>query len=412
MDILKDKVLLCCLLVALMVTGFLFYKKLPLIIPPQGKIVIPEPSKVSEMAAKADKIHEMAIVGKLSQTPAGTPKKASDVEDISTVEITQKNVIAAETKAMDDALPVEPVSSLHPPPLPPSTPHLGSSSGAPQQVPSQAVVSPYADKLSSLQKSLNPNPDQIHIKKSRPRLGTNEWLVGPGAGADSMELEPVLKNVIDGDIVTVSPGVYEFSFSMIGGSVEIIGKEGVSFKFKKSFTPVMAKSISLRDIKLEFDPEDSYTTIMSPMLTLNLDNIRISEEVQTISLNRGVKIIVKNSHFSGTTFTFWDMAEAHFENCFFEKGRSFLSLYGSSKVKVNKSQLMNFSGNAITSHSYLTKFEAEQIKISSGTSAFFGKFSEENTSIRESEFKNLSYFTMQPETKIKCSICQKTNIKN
>lgn len=406
MDIFKDKVLLTCLIVAFLATGFLFFKKFSLIFPPQGE-TSQSPLK-SSLSDKADKIHKMAVEGNLPATTEKTAEAPStETEDLAKTESVHKSLIEADEKAMADAVPVEPVV-----PAPAPDPNTAAATQVPP--PKQGAF----DKVAALQNAgfgsgtPSQNTNQVMVKKSRPRMGKNEWLVGPGAGADSTDLEPILKNVSDGDIVTISPGVYEFSLSMVGGSVELHGREGVSLKFKKSFSPVMVNAIILKDVKLEIEPEDNFITIQSPRLKLTMDNVTITEEKQTISFNKGTTVEVKNSHFTGTTFAFWDMTQATFDNCFFEKGSTFISLYGSSKVKVNKSQLMNFSGNAISSHSYLTRFEAENLKVSTGTSAFFGKFTAENTNVRDSEFKSLSYFTMQPETKINCSICQKTNIKN
>jgi hypothetical protein len=69
--------------------------------------------------------------------------------------------------------------------------------------------------------------DKYPIVKIRPKSGKNEWRVGAGEEFDNNDLDTVVLNAIPGDVISISPGTYDFSFNRAFKKLQLIGEAGV-----------------------------------------------------------------------------------------------------------------------------------------------------------------------------------------
>lgn len=76
--------------------------------------------------------------------------------------------------------------------------------------------------------------DKYPIVKIRPKSGKNEWRVGAGEEFDNNDLDTVVLNAIPGDVISISPGTYDFSFNRAFKKLQLIGEAGVILEVKNN----------------------------------------------------------------------------------------------------------------------------------------------------------------------------------
>lgn len=391
MGIFKDRILLVFITLAVLTGGMLIVNNLSLLsYRPNSKPEAPVVDKaIADMADQIEKNTNLQ-----TYTPATIPAVQTTTTDDAALAAAEE----AKNKQIENDLKIDS------PPAPATAP--SPPTGAMQAAGKMAKAAP------AYNGTANVYGNQIPIKRSRPKLGANEWLVGPGAGADSTELTNILKNVVDGDIVTVSPGVYEFDQAEIPASkFEIHGSDGTILVFKKNYRKISSPKLLIKNVKLDFPAGETHVSINSNVSDMIFENVTINKPGFRLGFYDNTKVTFKNSSFFGTGLAFGNFTVGTFEKCFFEKSDSFITLYDHSKVFLNDTKMMTFTSSAIYTGSAFVEIKANNLRISNGFSAFSGKGQESNISIRDSEFKNLDYFTNQ-DMKVSCAACQKTNIKH
>jgi hypothetical protein len=250
--------------------------------------------------------------------------------------------------------------------------------------------------------------DKIQIKRPRPKLGKNEWHVGNETGADGAELGDILQNVVSGDVIILTSDDHELDLTKIQiEKLEIRGESHSRIKVQlKKFYSTGFKNLTLKN--LEIDCLDSFYSF-NFNITLNLENVKISENKTIFSVNGMTQIYVRDSSFSGISWHFKDSTKGKFEHTKMEKSYSLLSLSNHAEVELIASQLYDFKSVAIYSGSSNATFLANNIQVSNGDYALSGNF-DSNSLIQNSKFKDLREMTLASSS-ITCRLCEKYNIK-
>jgi hypothetical protein len=250
------------------------------------------------------------------------------------------------------------------------------------------------------------------LKKTRPKQGGNEWIVGKSSGADSHDLASVLSNADDNDIVTLETGLHDFGFHMIFVSkIEIRGSKETKLNFKDSLSLPKFKELKISDVELIFPDNDrNFISVGGGDVKFEFTRIKINHAKLTLNFREMVKVAISESQFSGVTFRFSNNSTGFIKDSYLEKAKNLVSLSNSANLEIINTQFYNFENVAITSDATETTFKAKNIKVAHGPYAFWGKFHKENTQIRESSFSNLKEFGLSG-TIVNCSVCEKFNIE-
>lgn len=269
---------------------------------------------------------------------------------------------------------------------------------------------PFITQSNNLMRSMAAHQKpKFEVKKTRPKHGGNEWFVGSGSEADSPSLETVIANMQDGDIISLDAGTYEFPFSRIEASnIEFRGQSGrTTLQFNYNFRTPKSKSVKLIDVDVDFSHIESDYVSFNSNTKLILENVKIVDTKLTLNFREDFLIEAHDSQFTGTNLSFTDSSKGVFTNCFFEKAQTFISLNDFAQVDIKNSQLYHFSNIGFTSDSSKAVLRAEQITLSGGKYAFYGKF--DGSTIKNSTFSNLREFTLN--SKVDCILCEKYNIE-
>ena len=279
--------------------------------------------------------------------------------------------------------------------------------------PTDSIPSPSPDPVSDVTSdipTISPSTEEskIPIKKPRPKLGKNEWIVGNGAGSDSSELADVLQNAASGDVIILTNDDHELDLSKIQiEKLEIRGESQSRIKVQlKKFYSTRFRNLTLKN--LEIDCLDSFYSF-NYNITLNFENVKISEVKTIFSASGMTQINVRDSSFSGIAWHFRDSTKGKFERTMMEKSYSLLSLSNHAQVELIDSELHDFKSVAIYSGSSSATFLANNIQVSNGDYALSGNF-DSNSLIQNSKFKDLREMTLASSS-ITCRLCEKYNIK-
>lgn len=253
--------------------------------------------------------------------------------------------------------------------------------------------------------------DKPMAAKPRPKGGSNEWKVGEGEAFDSHDLDTVILNAIAGDVISISPGSYDFSLKKAFKKIRLVGEDGPILKVKEndSYVP-LSEDLELENVHVVFSQNAIGNSI-------NLRNdIRFSIKGSTlesakfqISLSDNVKLESNDTKFIGISINLRNASSVDLKNCEFQKAETFIKMSDFSSIKIEKSTFNTFSDSFLYNFSQHTSLKAYDIKVENGSQAFSG-YNMASHEVSHSSFFKLESLTSS-RIKINCIMCEMSEIQ-
>jgi hypothetical protein len=272
-------------------------------------------------------------------------------------------------------------------------------------------ASSQSSKVSGQQNVQRGLMDKYPIVKIRPKSGKNEWRVGTGEEFDNIDLDTVVLNAIPGDMISISPGTYDFSFNRAFKKLQLIGEAGVILEVKKNVSHIPnPDSLVLEKIHIKFiDSASSSYLYFQKNTNLTLKQTKLEGTDFYFSLNDTSKIEAHDSQFVGVSFRVNESSNLELNNCYLEKAETFISMSGFSTVKIDKTHFTRFSNSAIYNRSRHTSLKGYDIKVDNGHYAFSGE-EISSSDISHSSFSKLDSMA-SGKLKINCEMCEMSDIQ-
>lgn len=283
-------------------------------------------------------------------------------------------------------------------------------------IPQQTLYHRHQSPHSLAQRSVasSDHNHKIPTHKARPK-NDNVWLVGTSSNADSNDLKTVFLNLAEGDSIQLEAGTYPMNVSDVTiKKLQIIGEENVIIEYVDSYKDVLFNDLTFKDLQIDFSKVKYNHSNFSAY-----DSKITFEKVKAYAAGKSFRMVfsgnmefeAKFSEFKGITLNLDASSKAKIVECLFEKTETLFDLEANSQLDIQNSTLQHFEWSAFKTRSSAVKIQGNNITVSHGREAFYGKFTAGNVNIQHSKFSNIRDFQGR-DSDISCYMCEKENVQN